>query len=228
MQYREVITGHHSEPFTTPNGVSLTDGCFGLTIANDPFLLFKQPPHLDSSSDLTDEQLNNLSPAAYKEYSKQLEADLVIYRLFDDQLVGRLKDMEYLAKALAAAGYDEEQEGFPGIFVSNYLAKWLEGRTPQQVYRRIDIPRGPEPDFSRLPLIPAIAEGCLPEQRVLVEELLAHPLLSRGARVRAQLLLEEGSAEDVNQLITNLRAHLRAQEAGGFPATDTQSDALGA
>lgn len=205
FQYREIRTQAADEPYKTLNGVALFEGVYGLTILNDPFVLFRHVPHRDGTAHLSDKQVDALEGAEREVYSDQLNQDVAIYRIFERDLTGNIQEMSHLSKALEGAGYDPEEHGFPGIFVSNALADWLEDRKPESTYRRMDLPQDEIPDFSDFGVHATDRFTATRAQLMQIDELLANPYLMRAERVRVQLNLYDASEAYAHLCIVELQ-----------------------
>jgi hypothetical protein len=97
------------------NNVLLKEKRFGLTIINDPFLVFSQKP----IKLFTEKEEENIST----------EKLLKIYSKFDKfhkEINGSADDMFFLYKSCIEAGYKKEKHGFLGYWLSDFLFKFLQ------------------------------------------------------------------------------------------------------
>ncbi len=112
------------KPYVADNGVEGLKGRFGLTFCNDPAFIFTLPPIFDSIWGLTDEEVDDLfdEPIEYDIYQENFK----IFQQFDRELNGDFHNHVSLYLAITAAGWNQEEHGFPGIFISHKMAEFIE------------------------------------------------------------------------------------------------------
>ena len=115
-----------NSPYIGDNGVPMLEGCFGLTICNDPFIIF------------------SLQPKKYPgdAYFKGMESDetynkLDHFKQFDIELNGYAEDMHKLMEALYEHGYEQEDWGTPGFYICDAIARFVETNKVKEVYDRV-------------------------------------------------------------------------------------------
>lgn len=114
------VKPYNGKIYKAGNGIEIFEGCYGLTIRNDPFIIFKNKPEK-----ITDENLLQ---------------KLKIYREFKSDLNGNIHDMYKLYKACEEAGFDRERDTFE-IWLINTITEFMDKNLPEEIYDNAYKPR---------------------------------------------------------------------------------------
>ena len=117
---------YENSPYIGENAVPMLEGCFGLTILNDPFIVFSLQPKKYPGDDYF-----------IKKNSEGGFIGLDHFRQFDIELKGYAEDMHKLMEALYEHGYDKEDWGSPGFYVCDAIARFVESNKIKEVYNRL-------------------------------------------------------------------------------------------
>lgn len=103
-----------NDPYIGDNGVEMTEGRFGLTISNDPFIVFSQQPKKITDIEISDVECINK---------------------WDYELVGDVETMHELYIQCVACGWDEKER--LGLWLCNRIADFILKNKPLTTYLSI-------------------------------------------------------------------------------------------
>lgn len=116
------------EGYKAENGVNLWEGCFGLTIMNDPFVIFSTAPtkNVHFYEEIKDD------------YASYVLERLCRQEVWEKELTGDINDMYTLYKACLEGGYDKKY-GSIGIWINQKVAEYIETHSPDEISKRIGL-----------------------------------------------------------------------------------------
>lgn len=107
------------------NGIEMSEGRFGLTISNDPCIVFSTPPVIDILEGVQ-------KPINYEKWNREFFS---IAEAWEKELIGSIYDIGYIYTACIKAGWEQKRDGNIGLWLSNRVAKYLrEKKYPDHVY----------------------------------------------------------------------------------------------
>jgi len=128
-------TGILERYFTADNSIEAENGRFGLTISNDPFIIYSQQPVFDPFFEAADGVVDESTDEVYAEF---MEANR-IQQIFHMETNGSAKNMYQLYSACLESGYSEGNHGYLGIWICQKIAEFMVNKKPEKIYRRIDL-----------------------------------------------------------------------------------------
>jgi hypothetical protein len=117
--------------FFAENGVEAKNNRYGLTISNDPFVIFTKQPVLIPN--YTDEQIIKMSKKEYDDDTKKIE----IGTQFHKELYGNIYEMHCLMEACKKAGYIRDEDGYLGVFICNRMFDFIKNNKVAGMSKRI-------------------------------------------------------------------------------------------
>jgi hypothetical protein len=120
-----------TQNFIANNNIPLKEGRFGLTINNDPFLIFSESPINNPYMDWSESDIDNMHEDQFKDLIRILE----VYNKFNSEVNGHVNDMVTLYKACVESGYDKQSN--IGEFICNKIQEFINVNKPIEVYNFI-------------------------------------------------------------------------------------------
>ncbi len=115
-------------PYIGDNRVSMLEGCFGLTIMNDPFIVFSLQPKIYPGDKCFEES---------KKSAEKVYKEMGYFRQFDAELIGYAEDMYKLMQAIIEHGYTKEDWGSPGFYICDAIARFVENNKIREIYDKV-------------------------------------------------------------------------------------------
>lgn len=122
----QAINVLNDNPYIAYNKVPMLEGCFGLTIMNDPFIAFSNEPKIYPGD-------NVFSKLKDSEAFNKID----YFLKFDDELIGYITELHTLMESVIEDGYTHKEWGRPGIYICDKIAKFIADKKPETIYKRI-------------------------------------------------------------------------------------------
>jgi hypothetical protein len=115
VQAKDIL--NKEDPFIGDNGIEMHEGCFGLTISNDPSVIFSLQPMKE-----------------IKRPHTEWEKWYVVAEQWREELYGDIQQMGIIYNAAIKAGWNQKKHGFLAHWLCNRVAKYIEKRKPKDIY----------------------------------------------------------------------------------------------